>query len=67
MNEVIRSTSCDSRKAIDRMNEVAARHGGTADVNPEQDLGFLFDRSVADPDSLIWEAMWMNPAVMSAE
>ena len=64
MSEVMLAISCDSRDAVDRMNEAAVRHGGTADVNPKQDLGFLFNRSLADPDGHVWEAMWMDPAAI---
>ena len=64
MSEVMLAISCDSREAVDRMNEAAVRHGGTADVNPKQDLGFLFNRSLADPDGHVWEAMWMDPAAI---
>ena len=68
MSEVMLAISCDSREAVDRMNEAAVRHGGTADVNPKQDLGFLFNRSLADPDGHVWEAMWMDPvAIPSAD
>jgi predicted lactoylglutathione lyase len=54
--------SCDSREAVDAMNAAAAAHGGTADINAVQDLGFLYNRSLADPDGHVWEAVWMNPA-----
>jgi len=27
------AVSCDSRAAVDAMNEAAAKHGGTADIN----------------------------------
>ena len=64
MSEVMLAISCDSREAVDRMTEAAVRHGGTADVNPKQDLGFLFNRSLADPDGHVWEAMWMDPAAI---
>lgn len=64
MSEVMLAISCDSREAVDRMNDAAVRHGGTADVNPKQDLGFLFNRSLADPDGHVWEAMWMDPAAI---
>lgn len=66
MSEVMLAISCDSREAVDRMNEAAVRHGGTADVNPKQDLGFLFNRSLADPDGHVWEAVWMDPAAIPA-
>lgn len=66
MSEVMLAISCDSREAVDRMSEAAASHGGTADVNPQQDLGFLFNRSLADPDGHVWEAVWMDPAAIPA-
>lgn len=65
-SEVMLAVSCESREAVDRMNEAAASHGGTADVNPQQDLGFLFNRSLADPDGHVWEAVWMDPAAIPA-
>lgn len=55
------AVSCDSRAAVDTMNE-AAKHGGTADINAQQDYGFMYNRSLADPDGHLWEAMWMDPA-----
>jgi uncharacterized protein len=65
-SEVMLCVSCDSREAVDAMNAAAAAHGGTADINPAKDLGFLYNRNLADPDGHVWEAMWMNPAAMSA-
>lgn len=64
-SEVMLALSCESRDAVDRMNEAAARHGGTADINPRQDLGFMYNRNLADPDGHVWEAAWMDPAAMS--
>jgi hypothetical protein len=40
-SEVMIALSCDSREAVDAMNKAAAANGGTADINPVQDLGFL--------------------------
>ena len=65
-SEVLLAISCDSREAVDRMNDAATAHGGEADVNPKQDLGFLYGRSLADPDGHVWEAIWMDPSAMSA-
>lgn len=62
--EVMLALSCDSRVAVDAMNEAAAAHGGAADINPMQDLGFMYNRNLADPDGHIWEAMWMDPAAI---
>ena len=66
-SEVMLALSCDSKQAVDRMNEAAAGHGGTADINPAQDLGFMYNRSLCDPDGHLWEAMWMDPAAIPAE
>ena len=63
-SEVMLAIYCDSREAVDRMNDTAAKHGGTADINAKQDLGFLYNRSLTDPDGHIWEAMWMDPAAI---
>lgn len=63
-SEVMLALSCDSREAVDAMNEAAAANGGTADINPAQELGFMYNRNLADPDGHVWEAMWMDLAAM---
>lgn len=63
-SEVMLALSCDSREAVDAMNEAAASNGGTADINPIQDFGFMYNRNLADPDGHVWEAMWMDPAAI---
>jgi predicted lactoylglutathione lyase len=65
-SEVMLAISCESREAVDRMNDAATAEGGEADINPKQDLGFLYNRSLADPDGHVWEAIWMDPSAMSA-
>ncbi|TIT80069.1 MAG: lactoylglutathione lyase [Mesorhizobium sp.] len=64
-NEVMIALSCDGRAEVDAMNDAAAKNGGTADVNPAQDLGFMYNRNLADPDGHIFEAMWMDMSAMS--
>lgn len=66
-SEVMIALSCDSREEVDRMNEAAAAHGGTADINPKQDLGFMYNRNLADPDGHVWEAAWMDPSAFAAD
>jgi predicted lactoylglutathione lyase len=61
---VMLGLTLDSREAVDRMNQAAAAHGGQADVNPVQDLGFMYGRDLADPDQHLWGAIWMDPAAM---
>ncbi|MEO8297467.1 MAG: VOC family protein [Burkholderiales bacterium] len=63
---VMLSLSVDSREAVDAMNRAAAAHGGRADVNPVQDLGFMYGRDLADPDDHLWGPFWMDPAAMPA-
>jgi predicted lactoylglutathione lyase len=58
------SLALDSREAVDAMNRAAAAHGGQADVNPAEDLGFMFTRDLADPDGHMWAALWMDAAAM---
>lgn len=58
------SLSMDSRDAVDAMNHAAAAHGGQADVNPAEDLGFMYSRDLADPDGHMWGIVWMDPAAM---
>lgn len=61
---VMLSLSLDDRAAVDAMNSAAAAHGGRADVNPVQDLGFMYARDLADPDDHLWGAFWMDPAAV---
>lgn len=63
-SEVMLALTCDSREAVDAMNQAAAANGGTADVNPVQELGFMYNRSFVDLDGHVWEAFWMNPAAV---
>lgn len=65
-SEVSLALSMDSREAVDAMNAAAAAHGGTADINPVQDLGFMYGRDLLDPDGHVWGAMWMDPSAIPA-
>ena len=66
-SEVALGLSVDSREAVDAFAEAAGANGGTIDVNPVQDHGFMYGRDVLDPDGHIWGPMWMDPAVASGE
>jgi predicted lactoylglutathione lyase len=66
-SEVMLTLPCDSREAVDAMNKAAAANGGTPDINPMQDLGFMYNRSLTDPNGHIWEAVWMNPAAVPSD
>lgn len=66
-SEVMLALSCESREAVDVMNEAASTAGGTADIHPLQDYGFMYGRAFADPDGHIWEPMWMDPTAIPSE
>lgn len=61
-NEALLCLSFDSREAVDRVTEAAARAGGTADVRASQDMGFMYSRAFADPDGHVFEPMHMDLA-----
>ena len=66
-SEVMLALSLNSRDAVDTMTQSASDKGGTADINPAQDMGFMYSRAFADPDGHIWEPMWMDAAALNAE
>lgn len=66
-SEVMLCLSCESRDEVAAMNAAAGASGGTADINPPQDHGFMMSHAFADPDGHVWEVMWMDPAVASGE
>jgi predicted lactoylglutathione lyase len=51
----------DHRDAVDATLTSAIAAGGRADPNPAQDLGFMYNRHIEDPDGYVWEIVWMNP------
>lgn len=65
-SEVMLALSVDSIKEVDAMNDIATAHGGTADINPKQDMGFMYSRAFTDPDGHIWEPFWMDPKAIPA-
>ncbi len=65
-SEVSLALSLDGRDAVDAFNAAAAANGGTGDINPLQDHGFMYGRDVADPDGHVWGAMWMDAAAIPA-
>jgi len=66
-SEVMLALSCENREAVDAMNRAAAASGGASDINPIQDLGFMYGRDFADPDGHVWEAVWMDPAAIPSD
>lgn len=58
-SEVMLAVSCENREMVDAMNAAAAANGGTADINPPQDHGFMYTRDFADPDGHALGALWL--------
>jgi uncharacterized protein len=63
-SEVMLALMCDNREAVDAMNDAAAANGGTPDINPKQDHGFMYNRNLADLDGHVWEMFWMDANAM---
>lgn len=61
--QVLLAISRSSRQAVDEMVESGKKAGGGADPNPKQDHGFMYGRSLQDPDGHIWESFWMDENV----
>lgn len=64
--EVLNCLSTESREAVDHFAARAASAGGKADHVPSQDHGFMYFRSVEDPDGHVWEVMHMDMAAAQA-
>ena len=52
--------NADSREDVNATIARAVAAGGQADPNPQQDHGFMFGRSVQDPDGHVWEIFWID-------
>ena len=66
VSEVLSCISADSRQDVDAMVDKAGPAGGKLDPCPKQDHGFMYGRSLEDPDGHIWEVMWMDLAAATA-
>jgi predicted lactoylglutathione lyase len=62
--EVLLALSADSREEVDRLRSTALANGGS-EWKPNQDHGFMYGASFADPDGHVWEVVWMDPAAVA--
>jgi predicted lactoylglutathione lyase len=60
---VMLALSQDSRAAVDAFAEAALQAGGS-EPKPAQDMGFMYNRTIMDPDGNVFEPMWMDPAAV---
>lgn len=63
-SEVSLALSVDDRAAVDAMLEAAGKAGGKVDVNPPQDLPFMYSRSFEDLDGHVWEPLFFDMSKM---
>jgi hypothetical protein len=63
-SQALIAITVDTNAAVDATVAQAAAAGGRADPNPKQDHGFMYGRSVEDPDGNVWEIFWMDTAAM---
>jgi hypothetical protein len=61
-SEVSLAMTCNERAEVDRLIDAGTAAGGKADVNPPEDHGFMYQRTIADPDGHLWEPFWMDQA-----
>ena len=64
VSEVMLALSAGNRQAVDTIVKAAGTNGGQADVNPQQDHGFMYSRSFEDTDGHIWEIVFMDMSQM---
>ncbi|MEO8057117.1 MAG: VOC family protein [Burkholderiales bacterium] len=63
-SEVMLALNADDRNSVDALVAAAGANGGKADVNPTQNLGFMYGRSFEDLDGHIWETFFMDMSQM---
>lgn len=64
--EVLIAFSQDSRASVDTSIDAGIAAGGKGDPSPVQEHGFMYGRSVEDPDGHIIEIFWLDIAAMNA-
>lgn len=63
-SQMLVALTAESKDEVNAVIEKGVAAGGRADPNPAQDLGFMFNRHIEDPDGNVWEFLWMNPSAL---
>jgi uncharacterized protein len=61
--EAINALAAGSREEVDRFADAALAAGAT-EPRPAQDLGWLYNRAIDDPDGHSWELLAYDPSAM---
>ena len=56
----------ESRAAVDEIVAKAAAAGGTADIGPTDEHGFMYGRNFTDPDGHVFAPFWMDMEAFAA-
>lgn len=64
--EVLIALPLADRAAVDALVAKAEAAGGSGDIRPVQDMGFMYGRSFTDPDGHIFEPFHMDMAAAAA-
>ena len=59
-SEVLLALSRESRSDIDAAAKAAAAAGGRTDIREKQDMGWMYNRAVEDPDGHVIELIWTD-------
>lgn len=62
--QVLLGLSRPSKAAVDAVIASGIRVGGKVDPMPVQDHGWMYGRSIEDPDGHIWEWVWMDQSAI---
>lgn len=60
--QVLLALSADSRDDVDAFIKAGADAGGDANIRDVQDMGWMYNRAIADPDGHILEVVFMDMA-----
>jgi uncharacterized protein len=63
VTQAIYALSVDTRDAVHQCVDTALSNGATV-AGPDNDMGFMFQRSFFDLDGHHWEVFWMDPGAM---
>ncbi len=62
--QMLIALTCADRAEVDRIVTAAAAAGGAADPRAATDMGWLYNRTVEDPDGHVFELVWVDPTGM---
>ncbi|MHA7775293.1 VOC family protein [Roseibium sp. M-1] len=64
--QVLLAVSLDHKDDVDRLISAGEGAGGDGKVRETIDLGWLYNRAIADPDGHILELVWMDSTAVPA-